>query len=282
MVAVAIAAHPPVTTAQDTDWLADDGDLDPPRRSAGARAHADGDDGRSLSPTSYTTAISSPSVDVRGSGGDSSSSGGISSPGGWSPALSSLSLHEDVTRGVQQETVADERATSPLVAPPTPPPRPGSPADSDDAQEQSAGWLTTWSALSLGLQAATAAASSATTWLRSSMGGAKGSTDADTDSDVSGEDNDPDRDARRRAAAAAARQALELTPEQELGLVGLRNLGNTCFLNSTLQCLSATVPLIEYFRGKRASQPCRRTQNEHVGAQHNDDDGAVGGDRAAA
>ena len=29
----------------------------------------------------------------------------------------------------------------------------------------------------------------------------------------------------------------------------LQNLGNTCFLNSSIQCLSATIPLTDYFLG---------------------------------
>ncbi|GAX17834.1 ubiquitin carboxyl-terminal hydrolase 8 [Fistulifera solaris] len=34
-----------------------------------------------------------------------------------------------------------------------------------------------------------------------------------------------------------------------LGVIGLTNLGNTCFLNSSIQCLSATIPLTDYFLG---------------------------------
>lgn len=43
--------------------------------------------------------------------------------------------------------------------------------------------------------------------------------------------------------------AFERMPEAKRGVVGLYNLGNTCFMNSALQCLSNTWPLTQYFLG---------------------------------
>ena len=36
-------------------------------------------------------------------------------------------------------------------------------------------------------------------------------------------------------------------PTTSLGLVGLYNLGNTCFINTAIKCLSSCQPFSEYF-----------------------------------
>ena len=45
-----------------------------------------------------------------------------------------------------------------------------------------------------------------------------------------------------------------------IGLSGLKNLGNTCYMNSTIQCLSAAIPFARYFKSEY-SQPVLSFEN---------------------
>ncbi len=45
--------------------------------------------------------------------------------------------------------------------------------------------------------------------------------------------------------------------DAQIATMGLKNLGNTCYMNSTIQCLSATVPFARFFTGEFLALFCR-------------------------
>ncbi|KAL4476620.1 hypothetical protein ABPG72_000779 [Tetrahymena utriculariae] len=57
----------------------------------------------------------------------------------------------------------------------------------------------------------------------------------------------------------------ELTDQDPLGLVGISNLGNTCFINSALQCLLNVQPLMDYFLSDLHNQEVN--MNNPLGSQ---------------
>lgn len=42
-------------------------------------------------------------------------------------------------------------------------------------------------------------------------------------------------------------------PDMQIATKGLKNMGNTCYMNSTIQCLNATIPFARFFTGENLS-----------------------------
>ena len=63
----------------------------------------------------------------------------------------------------------------------------------------------------------------------------------------------PKFDRKQKPSLISSRNFAGVWGTQKPGLTGLKNLGNTCYMNSILQCVSNTPPLAHYFISRHAN-----------------------------
>jgi len=57
----------------------------------------------------------------------------------------------------------------------------------------------------------------------------------------------PEQSAQERRQIPSIGSQISQMGSVSVGMTGLKNLGNTCYMNAILQCMSATTPLARYF-----------------------------------
>lgn len=138
------------------------------------------------------------------------------------PALDKMPLTSQVLYNSAEELMASASNAIPTCAPPAPPPPP--------------------------LESSTATCSTASATETGVMG-----------SISNGEQEVPFNEAIRKAAEKGdhtIREEARYAKQRIIGFTGLENLGNTCYLNSIIQCLANTRQLRDFFLGKRNISQC--------------------------
>merc|ERR1719244_2432213 len=75
----------------------------------------------------------------------------------------------------------------------------------------------------------------------------------------------PKFDRSQKPSLISARNFAGVWGTQKPGLTGLRNLGNTCYMNSILQCVSNTPPLAHYFISRSYEEDLNQKYSETKG-----------------